>query len=161
MALMDQTMMPLFPNAHGPFFMKHHHNPTIYPLDIHRPHWEGMEAVRMGVDKFVVQLDVHVFSPDELLVKTTDDFTLVIRGHHEDKEDKFGTITRDFTRKYTLPKNADMEGINCEISSDGVLQVTIPLIVLMKEDEGKEHKIYLTGAPHTWVDRFKKTFHIH
>jgi HSP20 family molecular chaperone IbpA len=99
-------------------------------------------------DKVQVKLDVHIFSPDELVVKTDDDF-LIITGHHEEKEDKDGFISRTFKRRYFLPQNANKDAINCEISSDGILQVTIPRVLPEEKDKNeKVHPIKGTGRPH-------------
>ena len=53
-------------------------------------------------DKFKVTLDVKHFSPEELTVKTVGNY-VEIRGKHEEKKDDHGVVSRDFTRKYTIP----------------------------------------------------------
>jgi len=51
---------------------------------------------------------VKHFSPEELSVKTVGNY-VEIRGKHEEKKDDHGVVSRDFTRKYTIPsgKNQD------------------------------------------------------
>lgn len=51
---------------------------------------------------FKVSLDVKHFAPEELTVKTVGSY-IEIRGKHEEKKDDHGAISRDFTRKYTIP----------------------------------------------------------
>ena len=55
-------------------------------------------------DKFKVSLDVKHFTPAELTVKTIGNY-IEIRGKHEEKKDDHGVISRDFTRKYTIPSS--------------------------------------------------------
>lgn len=57
-------------------------------------------------DKFKVTLDVKHFTPEEITVKTVGD-VIEVHGRHEEKKDDHGVISRDFTRKYTVPKSED------------------------------------------------------
>jgi len=81
-------------------------------------------------DSYKVVLDVQQFKPEELCVKTSDDNnTIIIEGKHEEKKEDSshrGYIARQFTRKYTLPSDVKLDQLQCNLSSDGVLQVTAP-----------------------------------
>ena len=68
------------------------------------------------------------FPPENLAVKTMDNF-LVIEGSHEEKEDKYGLVTRQFSRKFELPPDSEPEATTCDLTSDGVLMITIPRAV--------------------------------
>ena len=70
-------------------------------------------------------LDVQQFTPEELTVKTFDYF-VVIEGKHEAKSDPHGFITRQFKRKYMLPRDVKAGDVQCNLSADGILLVTAP-----------------------------------
>jgi len=53
-------------------------------------------------EKFKITLDLKHFTPEEITVKTIGD-SIEVRGKHEEKKDDHGVISRDFTRKYTIP----------------------------------------------------------
>lgn len=65
------------------------------------------------------------FKPEEIDVKIVDDY-IVVEGKHEEREDRHGSISRQFTRRYKLPSNVNMEDIVSNLSSDGILSVTAP-----------------------------------
>jgi len=81
-------------------------------------------------DHYKVILDVQQFKPEELCVKTSDDNnTIIIEGKHEEKSEgssSSGYISRQFTRKYTLPTDVKLDSLQCNLSADGVLQLTAP-----------------------------------
>ncbi|CAG9796299.1 unnamed protein product [Diatraea saccharalis] len=104
-----------------------------YSRDYYRP-WKHMPSVlrdsgstiRADKEKFQVNLDVQHFSPDEITVKTADGF-LVVEGHHEEKQDEHGYVSRQFKRRYQLPEGCNLDAVESRLSSDGVLTVTAPL----------------------------------
>jgi len=80
-------------------------------------------------NKFRVNLDVSHFKPEEINVKIVDKF-IVINGKHEEVMDQHGWVSRQFTRKYALPEECDPEKVTSTISSDGLLTIDAPKIVL-------------------------------
>lgn len=78
-----------------------------------------------GKDGFQLCLDVKDFAPNEISVKTVDD-TIVVEGKHEERQDQHGYISRQFTRRYTLPDGYDAKDVVSQLSSDGVLTVKAP-----------------------------------
>merc|ERR1712013_420645 len=65
------------------------------------------------------QLDLFN-SKDSELIRTKE-------GRHEEKaEDGSKMVSRSFSRKYTLPKDAKPEDVVSNLSSDGVLVITAP-----------------------------------
>jgi HSP20 family molecular chaperone IbpA len=70
-------------------------------------------------------MDVAQFKPNEITVKTVDN-AVVIEGKHEERQDEHGYISRQFTRKYVLPKDYDPNSVMSSLSSDGVLTVKAP-----------------------------------
>lgn len=50
-------------------------------------------TVNVEKDKFQVILDVQQFTPDEITVKTNDQF-IIVEGKHEEKQDEHGFVSR-------------------------------------------------------------------
>ncbi|CAK8678062.1 unnamed protein product [Clavelina lepadiformis] len=78
-------------------------------------------------DKFKVTLDVKHFTPEEISVKTIGN-SIEVHGKHEEKKDDHGVISRDFTRKYTIPPNVDPLTVTSSLSPDGFLTVEGPVM---------------------------------
>uniref|UniRef100_A0A8C1NL65 Alpha-crystallin B chain n=1 Tax=Cyprinus carpio TaxID=7962 RepID=A0A8C1NL65_CYPCA len=66
----------------SPFYM-FYYRPYFWRF----PNWwdSGMSEMRMDRDRFVINLDVKHFSPDELMVKINDDF-IEIHGKHDERQ---------------------------------------------------------------------------
>lgn len=75
-----------------------------------------------GFEAFV---DVHLFEPNEVTVKTVDQ-TIVIECNHEEKEDGHGSVLRHFKRKFVLPSEYDVKTVSSTLSSDGILSLKAP-----------------------------------
>lgn len=107
--------------------------PTLYKGYIVRPRRQtnrqdassGISEVIDSQDKFQVVADVSQFSPEDITVKTVDN-CVVIHGKHEEKEDEHGFVSREFTRKYMLPKEVDPESVTSTLSPEGILTVEAP-----------------------------------
>lgn len=84
---------------------------------------------RLSVTKDGIQmhLNVYQFTPSEITVKTVDD-VIIIEGKHEEKQDEHGYVTRQFTRRYKLPKEYDPKDVITTMSADGVLTIKAPAI---------------------------------
>lgn len=76
-------------------------------------------------DKYVINLDVKHFSPEEISVNINGDF-ITILGKHEERQDDHGFVAREFTRKYKLPGGTSSGVVTSSLSCDGVLTVSIP-----------------------------------
>lgn len=108
--------------------------------------------ISIDKDKFQVNLDVQHFNPEEITVKTTGDNVITVEAKHEEKQDEHGYISRQFVRKYVLPKGHDISQAQSKLSSDGVLTITAPKI----NAEPLEHKtipIQQTGVPSKAVEK--------
>lgn len=79
-------------------------------------------GARCDSNKFQVMLNVKHFRPDELDVKTVDNF-VVIRGKHEEQADEHGVVSREFTRRYQLPDDVEPDMVKSSLSQDGVLTI--------------------------------------
>lgn len=100
--------------------------------EYYRP-WRHMAAsardlgssIKSDREKFQVNLDVQHFSPEEISVMTVDGY-IVVEGKHEEKKDQHGFISRQFTRRYSLPEGCTPDAVESRLSSDGVLSVVCP-----------------------------------
>ncbi len=79
----------------------------------------------IGKDGFHLLVDVSHFQPNEISVKTIDN-EVIIEGKHEEREDEHGYISRQFTRRYSLPKRYDPNTVTSTLSSEGILTVKAP-----------------------------------
>ncbi|KAF8788815.1 Protein lethal(2)essential for life like protein [Argiope bruennichi] len=85
----------------------------------------GLSEIKKDTDKFKVRLNVKHFKPNEISVKTVDNF-IVIHCKHEEKSDEHGFISREFTRRYILPEGAAPEAVVSKLTPDGILTVEAP-----------------------------------
>ncbi|XKL62730.1 hypothetical protein PGB90_002563 [Kerria lacca] len=90
-----------------------------------QPEDSGVSSIKNTKEEFTVSLDVQQFKPEEIKVKVTDDY-IIIEGKHEEREDEYGFISREFSRKYKLPSNVKREAITSTVSSDGLLSIVAP-----------------------------------
>lgn len=133
----------------SPFF--EHHNPFWRtPIGYMRP-WRLSEdnqssTVHLDKNKFMVNLDVQHFKPEDITVKALKDNTVCIEGKHEEQQDEHGLITRHFIRKYKIPEFCDFTKLESKLSSDGVLTITAPRVPT-KDEEGTTIPIQQTGEP--------------
>ncbi|XP_026320453.1 uncharacterized protein LOC113230654 [Hyposmocoma kahamanoa] len=79
-------------------------------------------------DKFKVILDVQHFKPNEISVRVNDR-EIIIEGKHEERQDDYGFISRQFIRRYILPKECSPDTVTSSLSSDGVLAITANKII--------------------------------
>ncbi|XP_063062294.1 crystallin, alpha B, a [Engraulis encrasicolus] len=96
-------------------------------LGLRLPAWmeSGFSEVRSDKDRFVINLDVKHFSPEELTVRVNDDY-LEVHGKHEERQDEHGYVAREFFRKYKIPTGVDPGSFTSSLSSDGVLSISAP-----------------------------------
>ncbi|RWS09102.1 HSP21.5-like protein [Dinothrombium tinctorium] len=99
----------------------------------------GTSEVRNDKNEFRVQLDVSHFTPEELSVKMLDNNVLVVEGKHEEKADEHGFISRQFTRKYTLPQDVDKHKLSSSFTPNGLLVISAPKLSI--EANGNEKAI--------------------
>ena len=71
-----------------------------------------------------VSLDTSAYRPDELSVSVSGGVVTVEGKHEEKAEDGSKMVSRQFLRKYTLPRGAKPEDVISNLSSDGVLVIT-------------------------------------
>lgn len=111
-----------------------------------RENERGSSVLKADKDQFQCTLDVQQFSPEEIEVKVVDK-CVVVSAKHEEKKDEHGWISRQFTRKYLIPEQCDLEKVESKLSSDGVLSIIVPRKEEPKSKNEKSIKIELTGSP--------------
>lgn len=107
-------------------------SPLIRPGRYFRP-WakslahsnSGMSNIKDDDHHFQVILDVQQFAPNEITVKVSDGY-IVVEGKHNEKQDEHGFISRHFVRRYTTPKDVDIDNVVSNLSSDGILTINVP-----------------------------------
>merc|ERR1711962_671772 len=73
------------------------------------------------------QLDLFNSKDSELIRTNVDKGVVCVEGRHEEKaEDGSKMVSRSFSRKYALPKEARAEDVVSNLSSDGVPVITAP-----------------------------------
>ena len=87
-------------------------------------------------DKFEVKLDVIHFRPEEITVKTVGK-DLIVEGKHGERPDENGFVSRQFTRRYEMSENIDLEQMTSSLSADGKLSIEAPI----KQSSPKERVI--------------------
>ena len=90
--------------------------------------------IKRDINKFEIRLDLSHFSPEEFNVKIVDK-ELVVECKHEEKKDEFGWVSRQFTRKFALPDDVDLEKVTSTLSSAGILTVEVPKKVFQTKEE--------------------------
>lgn len=134
---------------------RHLWHPSQNPVSYLRP-WlnnslaniDGAEKKsHIGKDGFQVCLDVQHFAPNEIEVKTVDN-SIVVHAKHEERQDEHGHISRQFTRRYDLPKGFNVHDVVSTISSDGILTVKAPPTKAAIEGNVRHVQIQQTGPAH-------------
>lgn len=114
--------------------------------DLQRKSVGGASTVKADKDQFRVDLDVQQFLPDEINVKVVDR-SVIVEGRHEDKQDEHGWISRQFSRRYIVPEQCDIEQVASKLSSDGVLSIIVPRKQKCVQEGERLINIEHTGKP--------------
>lgn len=85
-------------------------------------------------NKFEIRLDLSNFEPQEFNVKIVDK-DLVIECKHDEKKDQFGFVSRQFTRKFKLPEDVDVEKMKATLSSARILTIEVPKKFFQTKEE--------------------------
>lgn len=118
-------------------------SPVHYHLGIRPRRQTSTDGSRSAVElqsdpnKFQVVLNVKHFKPEELNVKIVDNNFVVIHGKHEETADEHGFISREFTRRYAVPDDVQLEQLKSSLSRDGILTIQAPKKVLQPAPENE------------------------
>lgn len=106
---------------------------------------EFERKMHIGEDGFEVKIDVKHFKPEEIKVKTVDN-SIVIEAKHEEKKDSESSyISRQFVRRFDLPKEFKPEQVVSNLSSDGLLLIKCPKSETSEGVKVREIQIQPTG----------------
>ncbi|RWS08305.1 protein lethal(2)essential for life-like protein [Dinothrombium tinctorium] len=108
----------------------------------------GLSEVKNDKHEFRVQLDVSHFKPEELTVKTLDNNVIIVEGKHEEKPDEHGFISRQFTRKYMLPRDVQADKVVSSLTPDGMLVISAPKLAVEASANEKVIPINVGSASH-------------
>ncbi|KAI4461448.1 heat shock protein hsp-12.2-related [Holotrichia oblita] len=100
------------------------------------------------------ELEIAKGSADEITVKIAENNTITVDGKQEEKQDKYGYISRHLVRKFILPNAYDFENIQPMLLSDGVLTITATKHKTEKV-EAKTIPIEQTGLPAKHLQNMK------
>ncbi|GIX81611.1 protein lethal(2)essential for life [Caerostris extrusa] len=67
-------------------------------------------------------LNLKHFRPDEIDVKTVDNF-VVLHGKHEEPADQYGFVSGEYTRRFQLPDDVEPHTVTASLRQDGVLTI--------------------------------------
>lgn len=86
----------------------------------------GMYPKKSVVDKndFQISLDVQHYQPHEITVRTENNM-VVVNAKHEEKQDEYGYVARELTRRYELPDGCNAEDVTSTLFDD-VLMIKAP-----------------------------------
>ena len=116
----DQTIV--FP---GRWYLPGRFNTIFKDLNLLQNSQDNM-VIRMQDDesKLEITLDTSKYKPEELSV-SVENGAITVEGKHEEKsEDGWKMASRQFHRRYTLPRGCTTSDVTSNLSTDGVLVVT-------------------------------------
>lgn len=102
------------------------------------------EDPRITEDGIEVNLNVEHFKPDEIEVTAEKGF-VIVHGKHEERKDDQGYVSREFTRRYSLPDCCSAEHIVSSLSTDGVLKVKALKTPTVKDSSERRVSVQITG----------------
>ncbi|KAG8039168.1 hypothetical protein G9C98_003475 [Cotesia typhae] len=123
--------------------LRHHYHP--YEKTIARRSG-GSSVLQADKNKFQVNLDAQQFTPEEINVKVVGRY-VIVEGKHEEKQDEHGWISRQFCRRYLVPEQCDLEQLQSNLSSDGVLSIIAPRKKALEDKNERVIPITQTGQP--------------
>merc|ERR1719499_1325102 len=103
-------------------------------MDIEKSHKNFFEESRKMFEqslssmesKMKISLDTAGYKPDELKVSAGKG-VISVEGRHEEKsEEGHVMVSRQFSKTYSLPQNANAEDVVSNLSQDGILVISVP-----------------------------------
>merc|ERR1711953_1182526 len=83
-------------------------------------------GLQEDASKMELSLDTTGYKPDELKVQVRDG-ELNVEGKHEERsQDGQVMVSRQFSKRYGLPRGAKKEAVVSNLSQDGVMVITVP-----------------------------------
>merc|ERR1712236_101615 len=79
-------------------------------------------------DKFMIQLELPGFAPEDFGLKTKDDI-IIVEAVHESKNEDGSTDSRKFTKEFKMPAGVITEKLASTYSGTGILTVSAPRVI--------------------------------
>jgi len=83
-------------------------------------------------DKFMIQLELPGFSPEDFSLKTKDDI-IIIEASHNTKTDDGSTDTRQFSKEFKMPSGVATDQLGSTYSGAGILTISAPRAIAAPE----------------------------
>lgn len=83
---------------------------------------QGCGKKEQAAADFQVKLNVKSYKPEEISVKVKDQ-QVIVEGKHEEREDEHGFVSRQFSRRYQLPADIDLDTVATYLNSDGIMTI--------------------------------------
>ncbi|XP_038568481.1 heat shock protein beta-6 isoform X2 [Micropterus salmoides] len=119
----EKVLPPLLPRLNGTYG-QYKWSPKLLI-----PETDNGSSAEVNCDEsgFTVQVDVKDFNPEDLMVKVIGDF-VEVQGKHEEKKDGQGCTTRQFNRRYRIPKGVHTMALESAVSPEGILIISGPML---------------------------------
>ncbi|XP_034553508.1 heat shock protein beta-6 [Notolabrus celidotus] len=120
----EKVLPPLIPRLNGTYG-QYNWSPKSFI-----PETDNTSPAEVNCDDsgFTVHVDVKDFSPQDLMVKVIGDFVEVQGKHEEKKKNGPGLTTRQFNRRYRIPKGVDTMALESAVSPEGILIIAAPML---------------------------------
>ena len=83
-------------------------------------------------DKFMIQLELPGFAPEDFRLKTKDDI-VIIEAVHDAKTDDGSSDTRKFTKEFKMPAGVVTDKLSSTYSGTGILSISAPRVISAPE----------------------------
>jgi crystallin, alpha B len=125
------------------------YEPPLQPNIIMKEERTNSNVTTLRDGKIIIHMDVHLFGPQDVTVKTLRD-TIIVEGKHDERPDEYGVVERHFLRKFPLLKEHAGSQIQSTLSSDGILTITVLPPTKMETEAEKHHTVPIlsTGSVH-------------
>ncbi|CAL1611398.1 unnamed protein product [Knipowitschia caucasica] len=120
----EKVLPPLIPRLNG-IYGQYNWSPKLLMAET-----ENGSCTEVNCDDsgFTIQVDVKHFRPEDLLVKVIGEFVEVQGKHEEKKTDGSGLTTRQFNRRFRVPKEVDVMALESAVSPSGILIISAPIL---------------------------------
>lgn len=98
------------------------------PINIRRVNTSIHFSLKVKDDEkqFEITMDTSQYKPDELKVNVTQNTLTVEAKHTEQSEDGRSFVSKQFLRRYTLPRDCKYDLVSSNLSADGILVISAP-----------------------------------
>jgi len=83
-------------------------------------------------DKFMIQLELPGFSPEDFSLKTKDDI-IIIEAVHDTKTEDGSSGSRTFTKEFKMPSGVTTEKLSSTYTGAGILTISAPRVISAPE----------------------------